>query len=338
MASRALSRGGAIAGAAAVAAASAATEASETRAAPEIEQSLVLSDSVDLTGAACKIKEEMIGQGLLSSTLSTNGTEWLDVDWSVSELLDFSVKVAEDPVVQTKILEKHAEKSHQNPALTLRLLSDQRPSPAVPRKELGASEAFEVLTSEPAPSDGVSDFSLPSTPSLSAVCAADHYAAENAALQERVLGLTQENAALRAALHGDGAEPTPEPEPAVADASPAVADASPAVNVVGVARAPPLASVKIVIRPSTDGVSPPEARVVVVTPADAATTRTRTASRPVPKDALVVSAAVIIGLLAIVMRLNPAAARVAAAGAATTIAAMYARCAQRGIVPPAVAA
>lgn len=291
-------------------------------------------DDDKLLDASALLKEEMKAQGLLTSTISADGTEWLD---TLDATLDLAASVATDPGVQRTIMEKSRDQ-----ALVLRLMREQ-PSPLTSPSPLAMSyehvrdnarreeEVMSVASSSPLPG---------SSPSLSEILAAENDA------------LRSENATLRAALRSD----QPCPRPAVARVQAAARGRLTRLGFYDddetakrLAPTPP--SVHVTLSPAVGGgvrltlnVRP---AVAMRPPAVAARARAAPrAARRVPaggplnkasRDRMVLTMSVVVGLLALLIARNPLGARAAAAGAAGTVAALYARANQRGMTSATVA-
>ena len=334
-AARAVQRGVAAGVATAVAAGTGAT--AESRAVPHEDEALAIApresrgapvDEGALRAASELVKEELKVQGF-TSTLSENGSEWLipTDDW-IDATLDLAAEVAADPGVQRTVMEKSRDQ-----ALVMRLMNEQ-PSrarlPAATPSPLASS--FELVPPRPA-SDEVR--SVPSSvssplpsPSLSMIMSAENEAlkAENAALKAE-LGPHRESAArvrLQAAARGHltrrgyyddfftALRLAPRPASVTVRLVPAAATG-------GGQR---VVKLSLVARPSLTLRRP--------RPPKAASARTRATAPPqLNHDGVVITVSVVVGLLALVMMKNPASARVAAAGAAVTVAALLARANQR---------
>ena len=328
-AARAVQRGVAVGVATAVAAGTGAT--AESRAVPHEEDALAIApreshvapvDGGALRAASELVKEELKVQGF-NSILSENGSEWLipTDDW-IDATLDLAAEVAADPGVQRTVMEKSRDQ-----ALVMRLMNEQ-PSRARLADNSPLASSFELVHPRPA-SDEVrsvpSSLSSPlPSPSLSEIMTAENEAlkAENVALKAE-LGAHREVAArvrLQAAVRG------------LLTRRGYYDDFLTAVRL-----APRSASVTVRLVPATDGGQ----HVVKLSPTvrpsltlrrprqpKAASARPR-APPQLNHDGVVITVSVVVGLLALVVMRNPANARLAAAGAAVTVAALLARANQR---------
>ena len=317
-------RGAAAAGAAAITAAatSAASDTpAESRAAPS--SNLVVSDDA-LANATALLKSEMVKRGELEVATSPDGSEWI---LDVNDLLDFSEAVAKEPQVQKTIMEKAKVKDN-----ALRLLRGSTPSPL--------SQSFEYVQkpqeAEPLSRSDRSPSLTSLSPSMSEILKTEKQ------VDESWEDLKAENAALKAqlaSLQGRPTTPTttPCPRPGVARLQAAARGLltrrgyyDDLMTAIRLAPVPPTVAVKCVPVFEEEGGALSVKLNLDVIPGRAGLRNIKTRPttekvRPPPQahakvpDGLLVSVSVVIGLLALLISRNPAAARVAATGAAGVI-------------------
>jgi len=330
---RTAARGAAVAGAAAAGA-----SVAQNQAAPPPLSSDQLQEAASLLKA----------EGVVVISKAEDGTEWLDTaapalppaQSDLASLIDLATEVAQDEAVQKVILAKARAQTAFHDSVR-RLMGGPSDQPLGESIELVSAPEPTPEPSEPTKSDEdlfhslVSDPSLVSWPATPSRSSADSLHAE---MEE----LKRENARLRAQLSSSqGAEPTDAvataDTPELSEVLPvpqftvemAKASAAPAARVVSSTRGAPLAAgpptVRVRLDADDDGLA--RLRVCVLEPHTKKPPRARHASRGakgVTPHKLVVTAAIVVGLLAVVVSRNPAGAKVAAAAAAAVVASLVA--------------
>lgn len=328
MASRtAVQRGVALGVATAVAAGSAGT-AAESRAAPEgINEDALRSAKELLKDGLADLKSS----GLLTSTHSADGTEWLDVDAFLESTLDLAESVAAEPSVQRTIMEKE-----RSQPLVLRMLSEQ------PRlaQSSALSGSFVDVPRMATVADAASVSSSIPSPSLSAILSVEEeneaLRAENAALKAQLRdkgqrpGVARLQALVRGVLTRTGFYDDESTARRLAPTPPRVSVrvglTSPRVPSDAAEGAMPLVSLSLVVKP---GLTIRKNRREGTHMPARAPPKPADYQLPMRSDAIVVTVSLVIGMLALLISRNPSGARAAAAGAAATVAMLAARAQRR---------